>query len=167
MIVANVQLCDLRASVVSCVFDVERNDDRLIEISSVRRHLKVVVGEGRVRKTVAEREERFHAGTIKMPVPQENALRVFDLLLSRLRVITVERSIVFPLALERCGELARRTVFAEQDLRQRGPPSCPGYQASMTPGTRLIHCLISTLPPDVITTMVFWFWLLIWRIRSV
>src|SRR5208283_371596 len=86
----------------------------------------VVVGEGRVRKDVAEREERFHAATIEMAVSQEDALRVFDLLLSRLGVITVERRIVFPLTLERGGELARRTVFAEEDLRQCGAAFLPG-----------------------------------------
>jgi len=115
------------------------------------------------KKGRAKSKSRLDGRSIKVSITDKNSLRVPDsLLFLFLRIVAEIGGIVLPAAFEGRGQLAGRTVFAEQNLRERRPPSCPGYQAWSRLATRSIQSFISTLPPAVSTTIVFLFTSLIW-----
>src|SRR4029077_15924828 len=98
MAVAHVNLCDLRAGTVSGIGDFEVHLARLVR--GWWSNAEILVGKGRVGKTIPKRKKRFHSRLVITPVADEHTLGVRHLLVPGLGIVGVMRGILLPAAVE-------------------------------------------------------------------
>ena len=130
--VADVQFRDFRRCTLTRVFHIERNRDRLVQVSRLRQSPTTCCTRRWCRK---DRNRRRIAASFQIDQSagtRRKCLPNTELAYSAIfRVVAVKRRIVFPTTLKGCRQLARRTVIAKENLRQCRPallPGIPGVQ---------------------------------------
>lgn len=91
---------------------VKRDGDRSGQVRRSRRQGQTAIFKFGVRQAEAERKLRLHGRAVEVPIAQEDAFLVFDLLVV-LRIVATERGAVLPATLNRCGQFSGRADVSE------------------------------------------------------
>jgi hypothetical protein len=88
-------------------------------------------------------------------ITNEYSFFIDDALRARLRIVAVVDRVISQRRSNVTGSLPEGFTSPNRISASAVPPSCPGYHAWTSAGTCSSHAFISTLPPDVMTTIVF------------